>query len=44
LLTRAREGMIIVIPEGNQEDQTRKPVFYNQTFDYLKSIGFEVAE
>ncbi len=44
LLTRAREGMIIVIPEGNMEDITRKPAFYNETFTYLKRIGFEVVE
>jgi len=39
LLTRARQGMVIVIPEGNPEDHTRKPEFYNTTFEYLKSIG-----
>ncbi len=42
LLTRARQGMVIVIPEGSKEDQTRKPEFYNTTFNYLKSIGFPV--
>lgn len=40
LLTRARQGMIIVIPEGNIEDHTRQPEFYNSTFNYLKDIGF----
>jgi DUF2075 family protein len=40
LLTRARQGMVIVIPEGNQEDHTRQPEFYDSTFNYLKSIGF----
>jgi DUF2075 family protein len=40
LLTRARQGMIIVIPEGNKEDHTRQPEFYNSTFNYLKDIGF----
>jgi len=39
LLTRARQGMVIVIPEGNPEDQTRKPSIYNPTYQYLKSIG-----
>lgn len=39
LLTRARQGMVIVIPEGSPEDHTRKPEFYNTTFEYLKSIG-----
>jgi DUF2075 family protein len=35
LLTRARQGMVIVVPEGDVEDLTRKPDFYNDTFDYL---------
>ncbi|TAF43834.1 MAG: DUF2075 domain-containing protein [Sphingobacteriales bacterium] len=41
LLTRARQGMVIVIPEGNKEDHTRQPEFYNSTFNYLKDIGFK---
>lgn len=41
LLTRARQGMIIVVPEGNSEDHTRQPEFYDKTFNYLKSIGFK---
>jgi DUF2075 family protein len=41
LLTRARQGMIIVVPAGDEEDPTRKPAFYDKTFNYLKSIGFE---
>jgi len=40
LLTRARQGMVIVIPEGNPEDHTRLPEFYDPTFNYLKNIGF----
>jgi len=40
LLTRARQGMVIVIPEGNKEDSTRQPEFYDNTFYYLKNIGF----
>lgn len=42
LLTRARKGMIILIPEGDSEDQTRQPEFYNKTFEYFKSIGLTV--
>ncbi|MBR4264852.1 MAG: DUF2075 domain-containing protein [Bacteroidales bacterium] len=42
LLTRARQGMIICVPEGNPDDQTRLPEFYDGTFEYLKSIGFEL--
>ena len=40
LLTRARQGMVIVVPPGNLEDITRLPAFYDPTFEYLKSIGF----
>ncbi|HAL44500.1 MAG TPA: hypothetical protein DCP47_01035, partial [Phycisphaerales bacterium] len=40
LLTRARQGMVIVIPEGDKEDLTRKPEYYNSTYEYLKNIGF----
>lgn len=41
LLTRARQGMIIVVPEGDPSDPTRKPEFYDPTFEYLKSIGLK---
>jgi hypothetical protein len=34
--------MVIVVPEGDAEDSTRNPCFYNDTFEYLLSIGFEV--
>ncbi len=47
LLTRARVGMIICVPEGNDhktasgfwEDSTRLPEFYDGTYKYLKSLG-----
>ncbi len=42
LLTRARQGMIIVVPEGVDEDTTRNPTFYDLTFNYLKDIGFDI--
>lgn len=42
LLTRARQGMIIVVPNGDNEDPTRDEQFYNGTYDYLASIGFDV--
>ena len=38
LLTRARQGMAIFIPEGNEADLTRKKEFYDETYAYLKSI------
>ena len=42
LMTRARQGMVIVVPEGDTSDPTRDPAFYDPTYEYLKSIGFEV--
>jgi hypothetical protein len=44
LLTRARQGMVIVVPQGDSEDLTRKKEFYDPTFEYLKRIGFRVIE
>lgn len=49
LLTRARQGIIICVPSGNDrltpegfpEDPTRLPEFYNGTYEYLKSLGIE---
>jgi DUF2075 family protein len=49
LLTRARKGMVICVPEGNKhkmingswEDSTRLPEFYDGTYQYLKSLGLE---
>jgi len=40
LLTRARQGMVIVVPSGDADDATRKPAFYNPTFEYLGQLGF----
>jgi hypothetical protein len=31
--------MVIVVPNGANEDKTRTPEFYNPTFEYLRSIG-----
>jgi len=49
LLTRARQGMVICVPEGNGnitpegflEDSTRLPSFYDCTYRYFKSIGMK---
>jgi len=49
LLTRARQGIVICVPYGNDrktpegfdEDPTRKPEFYDGTYQYLKSIGLK---
>ena len=40
LLTRARQGMVIVVPHGDAADHTREASFYDPTFEYLKRIGF----
>lgn len=42
LLTRARQGMVIVVPEGDKTDPTRDDTYYDPTFDYLKGIGLTV--
>lgn len=42
LLTRARQGMVIVVPNGDNgvpPDETRKPEWYDETYNYLKEIG-----
>ena len=41
LLTRARQGMVIFIPEGSDTDHTRKKEFYNKTYQYLKELGLD---
>ena len=41
ILTRARRGMVIYVPEGNNEDHTRKSEFYNSTYNYFKQIGIK---
>ncbi len=42
LLTRARQGMVIVVPEGNTSDHTRKSEYYDSTFEYLKNLGLSI--
>ena len=42
LLTRARQGMVIFVPEGDSTDLTRDKSYYDPTFNYLRSIGFRV--
>ena len=39
LLTRARQGLIIFIPNGDELDHTRPKELYDTTFDYFKSCG-----
>lgn len=44
LLTRARQGMVIFLPNGDQADPTRLPEFYDETYDYLRALGLAKAE
>lgn len=39
LLTRARQGMVIFVPNGSSEDETRLHSFYDETFNYLRTLG-----
>ncbi|MBQ5321815.1 MAG: DUF2075 domain-containing protein, partial [Oscillospiraceae bacterium] len=39
LLTRARQGMVIFVPSGSDEDQTRKREWYDGIYNYLKNVG-----
>jgi len=41
LLTRARQGMAIFVPEGSDEDQTRKREWYDGIYGYLQDMGIE---
>ncbi|MCB9840681.1 MAG: DUF2075 domain-containing protein [Phycisphaeraceae bacterium] len=41
LLTRARQGMVIVVPEGDEGDPTRDPTFYDPTYEYLLDLGVD---
>lgn len=43
LMTRARQGMILVVPEGNSNDETRHPKFYDTSFEYLQRLGISVV-
>lgn len=42
LLTRARQGMVIFVPPGDQQDHTRPPSYYDATFSYLAELGIPV--
>jgi hypothetical protein len=42
LLTRARQGMVVVVPQGDGEDPTRRPEYYDPTFEYLRRIGLQL--
>ncbi len=41
LLTRARQGMVIFVPESDENDHTRPKEFYDETYSYLLELGIE---
>ncbi|MBA44157.1 MAG: hypothetical protein CMF62_09180 [Magnetococcales bacterium] len=41
LLTRARQGLIIFIPSGDPNDETRLPEFYDGIYRHLKNCGIK---
>lgn len=42
LLTRARQGMVVVVPEGAVHDPTRDAAYYDGTFALLRGIGLPI--
>lgn len=44
LLTRARQGMVIVVPEGDTSDPTRSPDYYDGTYEYLRDAGVPLLQ
>ena len=44
LLTRARQGIIIFVPAGDDQDFTRLREFYEETFTFLKSCGIKCID
>ena len=44
LLTRARQGMVIFVPEGDVADRTRNPKDYDGVYDYLRSMGIKEVD
>jgi hypothetical protein len=39
LMTRARQGLVIYVPLGNEDDKTRLPEFYNGIYSFLRQCG-----
>lgn len=40
LLTRARQGLIVFVPRGSEDDATRPPPTYDEIFRFLLDCGF----
>lgn len=44
LLTRARQGMVIFVPQGDINDPTRSSEYYDPIFAYLTDLGIPAIE
>jgi hypothetical protein len=44
LLTRARQGMVIFVPQGDHSDATRLPSYYDETYQFLLGAGARKLE
>ncbi len=42
LLTRARQGLVVFVPEGSSTDETRNSQDYDAIFEYLRECGFDL--
>ena len=43
LLTRARQGMIVFVPDVDNTDETRPKEYYDMTFEYFKKCGLTIV-
>jgi hypothetical protein len=44
ILTRARQGVVIFVPEGDESDWTRPRSFYDGTFQFLQQCGVQLLD
>lgn len=44
LMTRARQGMVIFVPYGDERDETRNPKFYDGIYKYLQECGIKTID
>ncbi len=42
LLTRARQGMVILVPNGDASDHTRHSAYYDHTYEYFHGLGMQI--
>lgn len=43
LLTRARQGMIIFVPPGDEADETRRPSWYDEVAEFLAACDIQIV-